>query len=81
MSNTRSAIEPGREALEIGRIPGVHDENLVRLIGVIRKAGINPVVCINRFVTDTKAECAAIRKATEAAGARCAESQHWLLGA
>jgi formate--tetrahydrofolate ligase len=55
-------------------------ENLVHLIGVIRKSGINPVVCINRFVTDTKAECAAIRKAAEAAGARCAESQHWLLG-
>jgi formate--tetrahydrofolate ligase len=55
-------------------------ENLVHLIGVIRKAGINPVVCINRFVTDTKAECAAIRRAAEAAGARCAESQHWLLG-
>ncbi len=55
-------------------------ENLVHLIGVIRKSGMNPVVCINRFVTDTKAECAAIRRAAEAAGARCAESQHWLLG-
>jgi formate--tetrahydrofolate ligase len=55
-------------------------ENLVHLIGVIRKSGINPVVCINRFVTDTSAEIAAVRKAAEAAGARCAESQHWLLG-
>ena len=44
------------------------------------KEDVGLVVCINRFVTDTKAECAAIRRAAEAAGARCAESQHWLLG-
>jgi formyltetrahydrofolate synthetase len=49
-------------------------------INTIRKAGINPVVCINRFYTDTDAECAVIRKAAEAAGARCAESKHWELG-
>jgi formate--tetrahydrofolate ligase len=55
-------------------------ENMVHMIGVIRKSGINPVVCINRFYTDTDAECAVIRKAAEAAGARCAESRHWELG-
>ncbi len=55
-------------------------ENMVHLIGVIRKAGINPVVCINRFYTDTDAECAVIRKAAEKAGARCAVSEHWLKG-
>jgi formate--tetrahydrofolate ligase len=55
-------------------------ENMVHLIDVIRKAGINPVVCINRFYTDTDAECAAVRRAAEAAGARCAESKHWELG-
>jgi formate--tetrahydrofolate ligase len=49
-------------------------------INTIRKAGINPVVCINRFYTDTDAECAVVRKAAEAAGARCAESKHWELG-
>jgi formyltetrahydrofolate synthetase len=38
------------------------------------------VVCINRFFTDTNAEVAAVKKAAEAAGARCAESQHWLKG-
>jgi len=54
--------------------------NMVHMIGVIRKAGINPVVCINRFYTDTDAECAIVRKAAEAAGARCAESKHWELG-
>jgi len=55
-------------------------ENMVHMIGVIRKAGINPVVCINRFYTDTDAECAIVRKAAEAAGARCAESKHWEKG-
>lgn len=54
--------------------------NMVHMINVIRKSGINPVVCINRFYTDTNAEVAVVRKAAEAAGARCAESQHWLKG-
>ncbi len=54
--------------------------NMVHMIGVIRKSGINPVVCINRFYTDTDAEVATVKKAAEAAGARCAESQHWLKG-
>jgi formate--tetrahydrofolate ligase len=54
--------------------------NMVHLINVIRKSGINPVVCINRFYTDTDAEVAVVKKAAEAAGARCAESQHWLKG-
>jgi formate--tetrahydrofolate ligase len=55
-------------------------ENMIHLIGVIRKSGINPVVCINRFYTDTDEECAVVRRAAEAAGARCAESKHWELG-
>ncbi len=55
-------------------------ENMVHMIGVIRKAGINPVVCVNRFYTDTDAEVAIVKKAAEAAGARCAESKHWELG-
>jgi len=55
-------------------------ENMVHLIEVIRKAGINPVVCINRFYTDTDAECNIVRKIAEAAGARCAESKHWEMG-
>ncbi len=52
-------------------------ENMLHLIGVIRKSGINPVVCINAFHTDTKAEHDIIRKAAEAAGARVAVSTHW----
>ena len=54
--------------------------NMVHMIGVIRKSGINPVVCVNRFYTDTDAEVAVVKKAAAAAGARCAESQHWLKG-
>ena len=54
--------------------------NMVHMINVIRKSGINPVVCVNRFHTDTDAEVAVVKKAAEAAGARCAESQHWLKG-
>jgi len=54
--------------------------NMVHLIGVIRTAGINPVVCINAFHTDTKDEIAVVRKAAEAAGARVALSTHWADG-
>ena len=54
--------------------------NMLHHIGIIKAAGINPVVCINRFHTDTDAEVAMIRKAAEAAGARCAESSHWADG-
>jgi methylenetetrahydrofolate dehydrogenase (NADP+)/methenyltetrahydrofolate cyclohydrolase/formyltetrahydrofolate synthetase len=54
--------------------------NMQHLIGVIRKSGINPVVCINAFHTDTKDEIATVRKAAEAAGARCAVSTHWADG-
>jgi len=54
--------------------------NMVHHINIIRKSGINPVVCINSFHTDTKAEIAMVRKAAEAAGARCAMSSHWADG-
>jgi len=54
--------------------------NLVHHINNVRKAGINPVVCINAFYTDTKDEIATVRRAAEAAGARCALSEHWLKG-
>jgi len=55
-------------------------ENLIHHIKTVRKAGINPVVCINAFYTDTKDEIAAVRRAAESAGARCALSEHWLKG-
>ncbi|MDY6843125.1 MAG: formate--tetrahydrofolate ligase [Thermodesulfobacteriota bacterium] len=54
--------------------------NLIHHVGVVKQAGINPVVCINSFHTDTKDEIALIKKFAEEAGARCAVSQHWLKG-
>ena len=54
--------------------------NMLHHINTIRMAGINPVVCINAFPTDTKEEIAMVRKAAEAAGARCAVSTHWANG-
>jgi formyltetrahydrofolate synthetase len=54
--------------------------NMIHHINVIKKSGINPVVCINAFHTDTKDEIAMVRKAAEEAGARCALSTHWADG-
>jgi len=54
--------------------------NLLAHIETVKKAGINPVVCINSFYTDTKAEIDIVKKNVEAAGARCAVSEHWLKG-
>jgi len=54
--------------------------NMLHHINTIRTSGINPVVCINRFPTDTDAEVAMVRKAAEAAGARCAVATHWADG-
>jgi len=55
-------------------------ENMLHHVKVIRTAGINPVVCINRFPKDTNAEVALVKKAADAAGARCAESTHFANG-
>jgi len=54
--------------------------NLLHHINTVRTSGINPVVCINIFHTDTEEEIAVVRKAAEAAGARCAVSSHWADG-
>jgi len=52
-------------------------ENLTHLINVIKKSGMNPVVCINAFYTDTDKEIDAVRKIANEAGARVALSRHW----
>ncbi|MBW1994722.1 MAG: formate--tetrahydrofolate ligase, partial [Deltaproteobacteria bacterium] len=54
--------------------------NMIHHINTIRKSGINPVVCINCFHTDTEDEIKIVRKAAEQAGARCAKSTHWADG-
>ncbi|MBO1225438.1 MAG: formate--tetrahydrofolate ligase [Candidatus Scalindua sediminis] len=55
-------------------------ENLIHLINVVKKAGINPVVCINNFYTDTEDEVKVVRRLAEEAGARVALSKHWEKG-
>jgi len=55
-------------------------ENLVHHIKTVKKAGINPVVCINAFHTDTENEIKAVRRFAEAAGARVALAKHWQYG-
>lgn len=52
-------------------------KNLIHHIETVKKAGINPVVCINAFYTDTDEEIKAVRRQSEAAGARVALSRHW----
>ncbi len=54
--------------------------NLVHHIKTVKKAGINPVVAINAFYSDTDAEIELTRKMAEAAGARVAVSKHWQFG-
>ncbi|MEW6088795.1 MAG: formate--tetrahydrofolate ligase [bacterium] len=77
---------PGRPLPEeykkenVGWVEAGASSNLVHLIKVVKKAGINPVVCINAFHTDTDAEIKTIRRIAEAAGARVALSKHWEKG-
>ncbi len=55
-------------------------ENLIHHINTVKKAGINPVVCINAFHTDTDNEIKLVRRLAEKAGARVALSKHWQYG-
>jgi formyltetrahydrofolate synthetase len=55
-------------------------ENLVAHIETVKKSGVRPVVCINSFHTDTKAEIEFVRKIADQNGALAAVSQHWLKG-
>lgn len=54
--------------------------NLIKHIETVKKAGINPVVCINAFYTDTDNEIKAVKRLAESAGARVALSKHWQYG-
>jgi len=55
-------------------------ENLLAHIETVKKSGINPVVCVNKFYTDTEEEIKLVKQAAESAGARAAVSDHWLRG-
>ena len=79
------AVAPGRplpkeyteqnlELLEAGC------DNLFHHVNNVKKSGIKPVVCINRFYTDTDDEVALIRRLCAEQGVRCAMSDHWMYG-
>jgi formyltetrahydrofolate synthetase len=55
-------------------------DNLIAHIETIKLSGIEPVVCINHFYTDTDDEIEIVKKAAKAAGARVAVSKHWEKG-
>ena len=55
-------------------------ENLIAHIDIVRKSGIRPIVCINKFSADTNAEVGLVRRIAEAYGAEAAVSDHWLKG-
>jgi len=55
-------------------------ENLLAHIQIVKRSGVQPVVCINSFHTDSKEEISVIKRLAEQAGAFVAVSQHWLKG-
>ena len=55
-------------------------ENLFHHVRNVKMSGIRPIVCINRFHTDTDAEIALIRSLCEKNDVRCALSEHWQYG-
>ena len=67
-------VEENLELLEKGC------ENLMHHVNNVKKSGIKPVVCINKFYTDTDAEIALIRRICEENNVRCALSEHWQYG-
>ena len=55
-------------------------ENLFHHVRNVTKSGIIPVVCINKFYTDTDKEVELLRKLCAERGVRCALSEHWQYG-
>jgi len=55
-------------------------ENLFHHVGNVKKSGIKPVVCINKFATDTEEEIAMLKNMCKERGVRCALSEHWQYG-
>ena len=55
-------------------------ENLIAHIETVTKSGVKPVVCINKFHTDTGREIDRIKSIATSNGAFAAVSDHWLKG-
>ncbi len=54
--------------------------NLKRHLENLRKFGVPPIVAINKFINDTDAEVAAVKKAAEEAGTKAFLCSHWADG-
>ena len=54
--------------------------NLFHHVNTVKKSGITPVVCINKFYTDTDNEVALIERLCKENNVRCAMSNHWQYG-
>ena len=54
--------------------------NLFHHVENVKKSGIIPVVCINKFSTDTDEEIALIKRLCAGQKVRCALSEHWQYG-
>jgi formyltetrahydrofolate synthetase len=55
-------------------------ENLFHHVKNVEKSGIKPVVCVNKFYTDTDAELGLVLKLCKERGIRAAVSDHWRRG-
>lgn len=55
-------------------------QNLLAHLEIVRKSGVQPVVCINHFYTDTDEEVRLVRRLSEEAGGLTAVSKHWQYG-
>ena len=78
-------VKPGKPLPEEYTTENLHllekgCENLFHHVKNVQKSGIKPVVCINKFYTDTDAEVQLIRRLCEEHGVRCALSEHWQYG-
>jgi len=78
-------VKPGKpldEAYTKENLKLVEDgcQNLIAHIETVKRSGVRPVVCLNGFSTDTKAEIELVKRIAEEHGALAAYSQHWLKG-
>jgi len=54
--------------------------NLFHHVNNVKKSGITPVVCINKFYTDTDKEVQLVKSYCDKMGIKCAISEHWQYG-
>jgi len=68
-----------KDELSIENVEAAHEgcNNLVRHIENVKSFGVPVVVAINRFITDTDAEIAMIKKVADANGVKAIECTHW----